>query len=350
MKRMLGSALLLVAACKGGSGGSDDEHTVTRVPVSVATVRRDTIAEAITAVGRVTPVPGGAATLTAAATGVVGSLHVQVGSLVHAGDAMIELEVPELAADLAAKQAAADAAAREAERLDGLLKDGIASRRAAEEAKGAAASAAAALTAAKTLEARTHVRSPIAGGVARVAVRPGERVEAGAVLVEVVSADTVDVVAAIAPAVLARLRRHLPAEVVSDPADTPRRGWIEALSPSVDTLSGAGTMVVRVPNPGAHLLPGASASVAVTLGVTHDALLVPETAVVLQGDSAAVFVVQADSSVKERAVELGARSGGRVQVTGDIKAGDLVVTTGAFGLADGMHVVPKSALVPKDTK
>jgi membrane fusion protein (multidrug efflux system) len=346
VRRWYWAALVGIAACKGGS--ADEAQTVTRVPVSVARIVRDTIAEEISAVGRVTPVPGGSATLTAGAAGVVGAVHVQVGSLVHAGDPLLDLDVPELAADLAAKQAGADAAQREADRLDGLFRDGIASRRAMEDAKGAAASATAALAAARSLDARSHVRSPITGAVARVAVHSGERVEVGAVLADVVRADTVDVVAAVPPAVLARLRRHFQAAVVTDPADAPRRGWIEALSPSVDTLSGAGTMVVRVPNGGNRLLPGSSATVTITLGVTRDALLVPESAVVLQGDNAAVFVVLADSSVKERLVEVGARSGGRVQVRGELKAGDMVVTTGAFGLADGMHVVPRKDVVPKD--
>ena len=349
MKRIVTAALVLLAACKGKSEG-DDEHTVTRVPVSVATVRRDTISEEVTAVGRVTPMPGGAATLTAGAAGVVGLVHVQVGSVVHAGELLVDLEVPELTADLAAKQAAADAAQREADRLDGLFKDGIASRRALEEAKGAASSAAAALAAAKTLEARAHVRSPIAGGVARVPVRPGERVDAGTPLVDVVSADTVDVVAAVPPAQLARLRKRQAALVTDDPSNAPRRGWIEGLSPSIDTVSGTGTMVVRVPNADRRLVPGSPANVTVIIGIAQNALLVPEGAVVLQGDSAAVFVIQPDSTVKEKAVEVGARSNGFVQVTGDLQQGDVVVTTGAFGLADGMHVVPKDEKVPSKSE
>jgi multidrug efflux pump subunit AcrA (membrane-fusion protein) len=53
-----------------------------------------------------------------------------------------------------------------------------------------------------------------------------------------------------------------------------------------------------------------------------------------------VFVMGADSIAHLRTVVRGASAGGRTAVTGTIRPGDRVVTTGAFGLQDGMRVVP----------
>ena len=39
----------------------------------------------------------------------------------------------------------------------------------------------------------------------------------------------------------------------------------------------------------------------------------------------------------------GLRAGGRTEIRGDVRDGERVVTTGAFGLEDGMHVVPTAA-------
>jgi hypothetical protein len=49
-------------------------------------------------------------------------------------------------------------------------------------------------------------------------------------------------------------------------------------------------------------------------------------------------VIQADSTVRRVGVLVEARSEGRVAVSGAVQAGETVVATGAYGLADGMKV------------
>jgi multidrug efflux pump subunit AcrA (membrane-fusion protein) len=115
---------------------------------------------------------------------------------------------------------------------------------------------------------------------------------------------------------------------------------VAALAPAVDSLTNAGEAVIRVPNPRGRLHPGAAATARVRLGVRRDVLLAPDSALVLAGDSSVVFVMGPDSIAHLRAVVRGASAGGRTAVTGAIRPGDRVVTTGAFGLQDGMRVVP----------
>jgi cobalt-zinc-cadmium efflux system membrane fusion protein len=88
------------------------------------------------------------------------------------------------------------------------------------------------------------------------------------------------------------------------------------------------------------LRPGAGARATIQLRTQHDALIVPESALVVVGDSLTVFIMAADSTVTPRAVVVGTRAGGRAAVRGDVSTGDVVVTRGAFGLEAGMHVVP----------
>jgi RND family efflux transporter MFP subunit len=120
-------------------------------------------------------------------------------------------------------------------------------------------------------------------------------------------------------------------------------GRVAAVAPGVDTVTNAGRAVIRVPNRDGRLHPGAGATARVRVGVVHDALVAPDSAITLAGDSAAVFVIGTDSVVHERTVTTGVRADGRTQVTGDLRPGDRVATTGAFGLEDGMHVVPSGA-------
>ncbi|HTC24112.1 MAG TPA: efflux RND transporter periplasmic adaptor subunit, partial [Gemmatimonadales bacterium] len=195
-------------------------------------------------------------------------------------------------------------------------------------------------SAARDLLARTRVVSPISGRVQDILVQPGERVEAGRALAQVIAGDTLDLIAAVPAASLGRLKPGQTAEVLEEGDPTPHPAWVAGLAPGVDSLTGAGAAVVRVPNPDGALRVGAGAEARVRIGVRRDALLVPDSALVLRGDSSVVFVVGADSIAHAHPVGRGARSRGRTEVTGDLRPGDRVVTTGAFGLEDGMGVAP----------
>ncbi len=333
--------LLLIAGCSRAESDQTDKPLArTRVPVGLATVVRDSLVEELALTGRLVARPGGAALLAAPAAGVVRAVRVQVGDRVHRGQSLIELDVPELAADAEQRASAAAQAERQAERQRRLLADGIASARQAEEAAAAARQASAAASAARDLLARTRVTSPISGRVQDILAQPGERVEAGKALAQVIAGDTLDLMAAVPARSLGRLKPGQTAQVLQEGDPTPHPAWVAGLAPGVDSLTGAGAAVVRVPNPGGALRVGAGAEARVRTGVRRDVLLVPDSALVLRGDSSVVFVVGTDSIAHARPVARGARSGGRSEVAGDLHPGDRVVTTGAFGLEDGMGVAP----------
>ena len=333
---------LLLTAC-GGQEGGDAGATATRVPVTVTAVRQDTISETITVVGRLVPTPGSVATLSAPTAGIVRTVRVQVGERVAPAAVLLEIDAPELEANAAALEATAQAAERDASRQEALLADGIAARKDVEEKRAAATSARAAADAAHRLLAQTIVRSPIAGGVQRVLVNPGERVDAGAPLAEVVRGGPLDLVATVPQDRLLRLRVGQPAEIREEGAATTVVGVVHAIAPAVDSISNAGTAVIRVPRPDSTLRPGAGATAQVTTGIRAGVLIVPESALVLVGDSLAVFVIGPDSVAHRRAVTVGMRSGGRAQVEGDVHPGDHVAAAGAYGLVEGMRVVPAPA-------
>jgi RND family efflux transporter MFP subunit len=329
---------ILVGGCSGQGDSAAD--TATRVPVGLAPVVRDTINTTLTLTGRLVTRPGGAVLLSAPAAGVIRTLRVQIADQVVRGEVIGDLDVPELVADARQKATAAVQAEREAARQKQLLADGITSDRAAEEAAAQADQARAAAAAASDLLARTRIATPITGDVSAVLVQRGERVEAGAPLVRIVAPDTLDLIVPVPAAELPRLHRGLPALVRQEGDTMPLPARVAAVAPAVDSLTNTGEVVVRVPNVAHRLRPGAPASAAIHLGRAVGVLVVPDSAIVLAGDSAVVFVVGPDSIAHQVVVRRGARAGGRSAVEGELRPGDRVVTTGAFGLQDGMHVVP----------
>jgi membrane fusion protein (multidrug efflux system) len=339
--------LLVLMGCGPGANDEDagSEPAATLVPVHMATVIRDSISDVLEFTGRLSAHPGGAVQLTAPATGVVRQVAVQLGDRVRPGTTIATIEVPELAADASQKSAAATVAQREAVRQQQLLKDGITSARQADEAMAASGQATAAAQAANALLARTRMTSPIGGRVQSVDVQVGAQVEAGAPVARIVSVDTLDLTLSIPAASLRRVRPGMSAAVLEEGADRPVAGFVAGVAPGVDSLTGAGTAVIRIPNRGASLHPGAAATAALRLDVHRQVLVVPDSALVLAGDSTALFVIRGDSIAHQVMVRTGVRMAHRVEVEGQLQAGDHVVTAGAFGLEDGMRVVtaPDSA-------
>jgi membrane fusion protein (multidrug efflux system) len=333
-------ALLAVGVLAACSAGGRQPPPATQVPVEVAAVRQDTITEQIEVLGRLAPVPGASAVLAAPSAGVVAQVHAQVGQRVRRGDPLLTLDVPELDSRAEALAAAAAAAEREAGRQHDLLSQGITSQRQADEAAAAALAARAEAETSRRLLARTRLTAPIRGAVQRVAVQQGERVEVGAVLLEIIAADTVDLLASVPAAALDRIHPGQRARVTAEGDSSGAWARVQAIAPGVDPATGSGWILLRAPNPGGRLRPGAGATATIQLGTRQGALIVPESALVVVGDSLTVFVVGADSTVTPHAVSVGTRAGGRAEVRGTLSPGDLVVTQGAFGLAAGMRVVP----------
>jgi membrane fusion protein, multidrug efflux system len=335
------TSALIAAAWLGGCRGQDAEVEVTaRVPVGIAVTASDTVSDVLTVIGRLVPPPGGAALLTAPAPGVVKAIPVQVGSRVARGALLVQLDAPELEKDARTLAAQAELAEREAARQQELLRQGITSARQADEKAAEATGARSAAEAAARLLERTRVASPIAGAVQRVLVHPGERVDAGAPLVEVINGTTLDLLAAVPGPAIARVKVGAAATVRADGDSVEHPGRVAAVAPAVDSLTNAGQVVIRIPNGDRALRAGSGASGTITVGARHSALVIPDSALVVLGDSLTVFVVAGDSIARARSVAIGVRRSGRAEILRGLTAGERVVTTGAFGLTDGMKVVP----------
>ena len=336
----IGSGLLLllpVSACQ--RGGEEEAEPTPRVPVTTTVIATDTITDVVTVVGRLTATPGGSALLTAPAPAMVRRVQVQLGARVARGAVLVELDAPDLVSTARSEAARAELADRDAARQRELFRQGIVAQKQADEKAAEATSARAAANAATALLARMTIRSPIAGAVQRVEVHPGERVDAGKELVEVINSATLDLLAQVPAADLARLKVGAVALVLTEGVSNGAPGKVAALAPALDSLTNAGQAVIRVPNPLSTLRPGSSATARIVTGARRTALIVPDSALVVVGDSLTVFVVSSDSTAHARAVGVGIRRAGRAEILRGLSPGERVVSSGAFGLSDGMKVV-----------
>ena len=330
---------LTLAACSPSGGGAPAQA---EVPVTLDRVRRDSVVVFLEADGRLISRPEGSALLVAPADAVIQRVYTQIGARLAAGTLALELDIPDLAAQAAGLRAQAIAALADADRQKQLLAEGIASRRDVEERSAAAEALQLQAAAAEALSRRAKVRSPLSGVVSQLLVRPGMRVAAGAPLLEVIDPSKVYASATIAATALAGIHVGQPAFLHLEGGTSDWPAEVESIGSTVDSLSNTTRVLVRPRRFDPMLRPGLGVTIRIRVSVHHNVLVVPAAALVFVGNTPTIFVVGADSIARARAVVPVARGEGRVEITGDVHAGDRVVTVGAYGLPDSARVIPRA--------
>jgi cobalt-zinc-cadmium efflux system membrane fusion protein len=177
------------------------------------------------------------------------------------------------------------------------------------------------------------VRSPIAGTVINVRKSIGEQVTPGEAIIEIVALDKVWVEAPVFEKDLGRLAREGQA-IFTTPASGNRefQGRLVNLSKVVDEQSRTATAVFEVSNGTEELRIGMQANLRLAGGMPQTVLLIPREAVLDNEGKKIVYVLLSGEEFERRDVVLGDEYGGTVAIISGIKAGERVVTQGAYQL------------------
>ncbi|MCP3027606.1 efflux RND transporter periplasmic adaptor subunit [Halobacillus sp. A5] len=109
--------------------------------------------------------------------------------------------------------------------------------------------------------------------------------------------------------------------------------------PSVPDDTNLYPVEAAVDNAEENIKPGMMASFLLPENVVEDALIVPADAVVEQSGESYIYLLNADGDEVERVdIEIEESQSDRTAITGDISAGDTVVTNGQLTLDDGAQV------------
>ncbi len=195
-------------------------------------------------------------------------------------------------------------------------------------AKGKAASAQAELNYAK-------IASPIDGVVTDSPYYVGETPASGQPIVTVMDLSQIVARAHIAQDQASRLKAGDDATISVPGLDKPLDGKVTLVSPALDPDSTTVEVRVAAANPGEKLKPGAGVRVEIVAQTVPHAIVIPASALLTGSDgSTSVIVLGADNKPKSQDVKVGIRNGDDAQITDGLKAGDRVVTTGAYELSN----------------
>ena len=125
---------------------------------------------------------------------------------------------------------------------------------------------------------------------------------------------------------------------LADNSIYPDNGTIYFANRQVDVNTGTIKIAVLFSNPNNLLRPGMYARIRATTDVKHNALVVPQQAVIRLQTATQLAVVNGDKSISIRPVKLGETSGSGIVIEDGVKAGEQVVVEGQQKIREGMKV------------
>jgi membrane fusion protein (multidrug efflux system) len=307
------------------------------MPVEAEVVKAETIAQEIIAVGSLRS--NESVTLSSEIAGRIAGIHFKEGLPVAKGTLLFELDDSILRAER--EQARAGLALSEAnhKRAEELFVRNLVSARERDEAASKLDVDRANVALADARLAKTRIRAPFEGIVGLRAVSPGDYVTAGQALAPLEQVSVLKVDFRLSEVALSAIKvgQALNLEVDAYPGKV-FTGRVYAIDPRLAEATRSIGVRARVPNDKSELRPGLFARVRLVIAERGEAVLVPEQSIVPQGEKLFVYVIE-DGKAAMRAVELGVRQAGRVEVTSGVKPGDVVITAGVQKIGPGAPVM-----------
>jgi membrane fusion protein (multidrug efflux system) len=129
--------------------------------------------------------------------------------------------------------------------------------------------------------------------------------------------------------------------ILADKSEYPLTGRIENALNQVDPKTGTLELQARFPNPRHSMLPGQFGRVRVQVAQRKNVLVVPQRAVQQLQSMLAVYTVDPNGTVLQRAIVTGDRVGSSWIVEQGLKPGDCVIVEGQLKVRPGMRVQPQ---------
>ena len=345
--------LLLTAACGGGGDESEAEPTPV-VNVRTAVVSEQPFTDAVGAIGTVQARPGHVASLGAPVATRITNVYVSEGARVSRGQPLVALDRTAIDAAASAAESALTAAEQAYARAERLNREGVSPRKDVEQAASEVAKARADAVAARRSAQLAVLRSPIGGVVTRLTAVLGASVDVNQPLVEVADPSALDLVFAVTPSDAARIK---PGASISLSAGQKTGGEplgsgnVVHVAATLDSVTRSVPVRARAPGSKRLLRIGETLFGRIVVGVHPRALAVPTEALVPEAEGFKVFVVDSSSIAHVRLVTVGARTDSTAEILTGLKAGERVVTYGAYGVDDSVKVAlsAPSARVSADT-
>ena len=326
MKKLIAFTLMLGVAAGLGwlvwfrpvKAEEEEKKPEAVVTVRVAKVARTNLHAYVTGYGVVEPEPTASARLGVSIPGVIAAVHAVEGQSIEAGTLLFE-------EDSRAAELAVQYAQKTVDRQRKLAETDGTSQKALQEAEQQ-------LAAARAQLALLQIRSPIAGTMTKLNVKPGEAADLTTILAEIVDLQRLVASIALPGDDLHLIKPGQGVELARTDTTNRLATLVTYVSGQIDAKTGSSLVRASLPA-GSGWHPGQFITARILWEARNNRLAVPLASVAKDPAGAwHVALVDGEKAVL-KPVQPGIREGEWIEVEGDgIEADKLVVTEGAYGL------------------
>lgn len=270
--------------------------------------------------------------------GIVTKVLTEEGRYVEKGQPLVKLDAERLTLDMQRAEVAFLKAKREFERKDEMHSKQIISTEEYEQARSEYDAQKANLDLTKLSVSNTTVLAPISGIVSERMVKIGNMVQASSPVFRITDFSPLLAVMHVPERELNKIQTGQKAVITADALPTSQfEGVVVRISPIVDRATGTFKVTIEIADKTKLLKPGMFGRVTILYETHSNAVLVPKSAVLYDGDYAGVFVV-ADSIAIRRAVTVGLVDERSSEIVSGLGIGEKVITLGQNNLRDSSRV------------
>lgn len=289
--------------------------------------------------------------------GRVDKLYVDEGDIVTAGMVIGVLDTNELAAqvmqaegNLLSNQASLEQAELDLSRAQALATQGAVSAQSLDTARtkrdlaiGQVRSAEGNVVLLKARLDNANIIAPRSGIVLKRYIQAGSYAKAGSQIVSIADVSSLLGKATLGESELSEIAVGLQVKIIVNALqDKEFIGTITRISPAATLPARTFTAEITIPNVSGILKPGLFSKIVIPGTVHKNALVVPESALVMREDQKTVYVVTSENKVQQRVLKLGYVGEGWAEILAGLNDGERIVIAGQNKLKDGSTITAPS--------
>ncbi len=312
------------------------------VAVKTSIIIERSIGETLKAYGTLEPDPDQVLSLSLPHAGLINRVWVRLGQRVKSGDKLLEvITAPDSRMKYLQAQSAVDFSERELKRTQRLLKEQLTTKAKVDAARKNLRDANATLEALhkRGLDlAEETLLAPMDGIITQLDVAQGQRVQANTTAMLIAAEKRLIARLGVEAEDLVNLNSTTPVTITSVfVPDVKVESKIREVHAMINPSTHLVEVLVPIPeNQVEHLVLGSRVLGHIHLP-KHQALMVPRSAVLGDGNDAFVYIVKENKAYKIK-VQTGLESKNEIEISGAVKVGDIVVTLGNYELGNGFAI------------
>ncbi|MCF7708494.1 MAG: efflux RND transporter periplasmic adaptor subunit [Verrucomicrobia bacterium] len=341
LKEFTVSAIITASALAGFTGCSQGSNNAGQepMPINVVAVDAETrrLSETLPVVGNISP--NEIIDIKPEISGRITELNFNEGESVSEGQVLVRLDDSETSAMLEQARAEFKLSRANLERSRALREEGTISPQELDQAEANFEISKATLALRTAQLDDTRIIAPFEGFMGKRQISVGQVVSPTTTIAWLVDLDPVKVEFNVPERFLGKLHKDQTINIgIAAYPEESFEGKVYFIDPRIDEDTRTAFVKAIVPNPDHKLKAGMFANIEITMDIRTNAIVIPETALMMREEQTSVYTVTADNKVELRPVTVGIRLPGKAEIIDGLSAGETVVVEGTQKLQPGAPV------------